>query len=547
MSPKCALGVHGWDGCICPACRKVRNEQHNWSQNCERCVRCGKERADAHDWSQDCEKCAQCGQERSNAHFWADASVQSFLAREGKSSDCEKCLRCGKERINGHTWEGCKCRRCEKVRNEQHDWNRNCERCAKCGKERTNAHDWSKDCEKCSQCTMERYSMHKWSIDNCLICGKVRDIECAMIEAARCGDLKTLKSLRGDGENLHFTYLFDNGRTLLHHAADSQQEAVVRYLLSIGLQSKQKDYSGQAASAYAYKGDKSLYIMRLLENPPNAPAPKGFEYIEQLSNCYGTGTDIGKFLMEFGDADTALELAERLSYMCSMNGVRQRDAIITGCRVLRAIGDERVVKHLLEISAKGRAFSHEIALAADIALDRFSDSVVSPYLMEIVCGKDDPHCSAALLLVVVERLEKRGIKASADAITALLKHTSSMIVIAAARTLKQFRYKEAVPALIAVLEEDPASLAKDSIVDALGTIGDSRALCVLAKLQAWEALGSFGDLAIPFLVAAAEKGHVRLFRNALMLGWTGISAEQRAALEAEELRQQEYDKIMNEW
>lgn len=60
MSLRCKIGLHSWDGCKCTECNKVRDEQHDWSQNCEKCSKCGKTRENNHDWSKDCEKCSKC-------------------------------------------------------------------------------------------------------------------------------------------------------------------------------------------------------------------------------------------------------------------------------------------------------------------------------------------------------------------------------------------------------------------------------------------------------------------------------------------------------
>ena len=115
MAFKCKIGLHSWNGCKCSGCEKTRDEQHDWTKDCEKCSKCGKAREKQHDWSKDCEKCAKCG----------------------------------KTRENPHDWKGCKCSKCSKTRDEQHDWN-DC-KCSNCGKEK---HTWSKDsdfcvCEEC--------------------------------------------------------------------------------------------------------------------------------------------------------------------------------------------------------------------------------------------------------------------------------------------------------------------------------------------------------------------------------------------------------------
>ena len=56
MSIKCFFGTHSWNGCICTACDKIRDEQHDFSMDCEKCSKCGKVKVNQHDWTQDCEQ-----------------------------------------------------------------------------------------------------------------------------------------------------------------------------------------------------------------------------------------------------------------------------------------------------------------------------------------------------------------------------------------------------------------------------------------------------------------------------------------------------------
>lgn len=59
MNLRCMFGFHRWVGCKCEKCGATRNENHDWSQNCEKCAICDTERRDAHDWK-GC-KCEKCG------------------------------------------------------------------------------------------------------------------------------------------------------------------------------------------------------------------------------------------------------------------------------------------------------------------------------------------------------------------------------------------------------------------------------------------------------------------------------------------------------
>ena len=93
--------VHLWDECKC-SCGATKD--HNWN-GCK-CLRCGNTREEDHDWSKDCEKCAICGKTRDNKHAW--------------STDCEKskCSACGKTRDQNHHWQGDSCSKCGKKSND---------------------------------------------------------------------------------------------------------------------------------------------------------------------------------------------------------------------------------------------------------------------------------------------------------------------------------------------------------------------------------------------------------------------------------------------
>lgn len=55
-------------------------------------------------------------------------------------------------KIGIHNWDGCRCTQCDKTRDNQHDWNQNCEKCSKCGKTLINKHQWDDDTDKCKIC-----------------------------------------------------------------------------------------------------------------------------------------------------------------------------------------------------------------------------------------------------------------------------------------------------------------------------------------------------------------------------------------------------------
>ena len=77
MGILCKFGFHTWDGCKCSKCGKTRNEEHNWSKDCEECSKCGKTKDEGHDWSKDCEKCVLCGRTREGAHQWSSPQLNS--------------------------------------------------------------------------------------------------------------------------------------------------------------------------------------------------------------------------------------------------------------------------------------------------------------------------------------------------------------------------------------------------------------------------------------------------------------------------------------
>lgn len=41
MALKCKIGLHSWDGCKCTECEKIRNKQHDWSKDFDKCFVCG--------------------------------------------------------------------------------------------------------------------------------------------------------------------------------------------------------------------------------------------------------------------------------------------------------------------------------------------------------------------------------------------------------------------------------------------------------------------------------------------------------------------------
>ena len=145
----CHLGIHEWKGCLCSKCGKSRDQEHDWSKDCERCAACPATRTDVHEWK-GC-ICSKCGKTRDQEHDW--------------SRDCEKCAVCCVTRSDAHEWDGCICKKCCSI---AHEW-KNCQ-CTKCGEKRDQDHAW-KGC-KCSICGASRDEEHAWVDGICSICGK---------------------------------------------------------------------------------------------------------------------------------------------------------------------------------------------------------------------------------------------------------------------------------------------------------------------------------------------------------------------------------------
>lgn len=77
MNILCTLGSHKWKACKCLNCGKTRNEQHDWSKDCEKCADCGAVRESSHQWT-GC-KCSNCSRVRDESHDW----------KNGRCTRCE--------------------------------------------------------------------------------------------------------------------------------------------------------------------------------------------------------------------------------------------------------------------------------------------------------------------------------------------------------------------------------------------------------------------------------------------------------------------------
>jgi len=77
MSLSCKIGLHSWDGCKCVACGKTRDENHDWSKGCEKCLKCGKINA-GHDWIEDSDTCTRCGKKRESSD-WLRKAKETWI------------------------------------------------------------------------------------------------------------------------------------------------------------------------------------------------------------------------------------------------------------------------------------------------------------------------------------------------------------------------------------------------------------------------------------------------------------------------------------
>jgi hypothetical protein len=289
MNLKCAIGMHEWSGCKCSTCGKTRDDDHDWSKDCDKCAKCGRERAGVHSWS-GC-KCSTCGKTSDESHDW--------------SKNCDKCAKCGKERANAHSWSGCQCSTCGRTRDEDHDLSKDCDKCAKCGKERIRAHSWS-GC-KCSMCGRTRDEAHDWSMDRakCARCGKVPSIH----DAARAGDLDVVRRLLEQDASL--SRAERNGSTPLHYAAEKGSISIAELLIEKGADITAKNASRETPLHYAAGADHIDMVEFLIGRGAdvNAGYPRSKTPLHTAVSILG-GPEVVKKLLSRGaiiDAQDNLE------------------------------------------------------------------------------------------------------------------------------------------------------------------------------------------------------------------------------------------------
>jgi hypothetical protein len=86
MGMECSSDSHGWDGCKCKVCGKVRDKGHDWSKDCEKCTRCGKPNKIGHNRSKDCEDVPAVARPEPNHTAGVDADASSVAKERNRRS-----------------------------------------------------------------------------------------------------------------------------------------------------------------------------------------------------------------------------------------------------------------------------------------------------------------------------------------------------------------------------------------------------------------------------------------------------------------------------
>lgn len=167
-----------------------------------------------------------------------------------------------------HKWNGCKCERCCKVRDEGHNWSKDCEICCRCGKKRTADHDWSKDCEICSRCGKSRNGAHVWSTDKmkCTQCrqGYEKTFE-KMLRLVEADKLEEFQEIVANGVDLQWRSL-DGIDVFLHACQRNRDGRMVTFLLEKGLTPADADKEHYTALHLAVMGNNLRAVEVLLRS-----------------------------------------------------------------------------------------------------------------------------------------------------------------------------------------------------------------------------------------------------------------------------------------
>jgi tetratricopeptide (TPR) repeat protein len=77
MTINCKNDLHSWNGCKCSVCFDQRDEQHDWSKNCEVCSHCFSVRSGQHFWDKDL-TCTICGVKLNSNSLYFVAKGRGF-------------------------------------------------------------------------------------------------------------------------------------------------------------------------------------------------------------------------------------------------------------------------------------------------------------------------------------------------------------------------------------------------------------------------------------------------------------------------------------
>jgi hypothetical protein len=135
-----------------------------------------------------------------------------------------------------HDWNGCKCSKCGKIRDEGHDWSKDCEKCALCNKVTAHAHVW-KGC-KCTKCGRTRDDGHDF-LNTALTC-------------SRCGVSADVTANK-------------DGFTLLHKAACEGRKDIAQLLIAKGADVNAVDNAGFTPFRWAVCGGHKTIVELLIK------------------------------------------------------------------------------------------------------------------------------------------------------------------------------------------------------------------------------------------------------------------------------------------
>ena len=293
----------------------------------------------SHDWYGHC-TCANCGKIRDEGHDW--------------SKNCEVCAKCGKTRSGVHTWDGCKCSECSKVRDEGHDWSKNCEKCEMCGRTRSQA--------------------HRWVGYECADCGELKQID----ELISSSDSRAVEPLIKALFLYNKKYLGDIAKAL----GNLRDPRAVEPLL---------DKLGYDSYSYNREVGEALY--KLVDS--NAVDP--LTLIKALRH---TSVLVRKFA-----AETLGNLRDPRAVEHLMDIINSNDTMVheEAMKALEKIGDSRAVDSLVRHLDR---YQKEATLAADI-LGNLGDSRAVPPLIKALNHSDNRvRRSAAEALVKLNKEKK---------------------------------------------------------------------------------------------------------------------------------------------